>query len=339
MKSLNLDNMKQVLEQLFQHHSLSKAEAKQVFLNMAKGIYEPSQIAAFLAVYKMRNVEVEELLGFREALLELSIPIDLSEFGAMDLCGTGGDSKNTFNISTLSAFVAAGAGVKVAKHGNYGVSSICGSSNVLEYLGYRFTNKPDSLKKQMEEANICVLHAPLFHPALKVVGPIRKGFGMSSIFNLLGPMVNPSQPKHQLIGVFHQEVMRLYQYVYQQLDVEYILVHSLDGYDEVSLTGDVRVVSKGEDSYFSPQKLGFSKLEEVDLFGGNSIEEAAKIFINVLGNHATKAQKEVVLANATWAIQCSRPELDYEACRAFAQKSLESGAALNKFQKLISLNK
>lgn len=328
--------MKNILNNLFNYHSLTREEARNIFHEIAQGNYNPYQITAFLSVYKMRNVQVEELLGFRDALLELAVDIDLSEFEAIDLCGTGGDGKNTFNISTLSAFVAAGAGIKVAKHGNYGVSSICGSSNVLEYLGYKFSKDADVLKKQLDSCNICILHAPLFHPALKEVAPIRKGFGMSSIFNLLGPMVNPSQPKNQLIGVFHLEVMRLYQYVYQHLDVGHILVHSLDGYDEVSLTSDIRIVRREKDELLSPVKLGFKKYKEADLFGGNTIAENAEIFVNVLSGNGTSAQNDVVIANASLAIQCSLPHQDYENCKAFAQKSLISGDAFALFKKLIN---
>lgn len=328
--------MKQILQDLFQYRSLGRSEAKEVLMDIASGTINPYQIASFLTIYKMRNVEVQELLGFRDALLELAISVDLSAYDAIDLCGTGGDGKNTFNVSTLSAFVTAGAGFKVAKHGNYGVSSVCGSSNVLEHLGYHFTNNVDVLEKQIETCNICVLHAPLFHPALKEVAPIRKGFGMSSIFNLLGPMVNPAQPKRQLIGVFHMEVLRLYQYVYQHLDVEHILVHSLDGYDEVSLTSDVRLVRREKDQLLSPAQMGFSTLQQSDIFGGDTIDSAAKIFMNILENNGTQAQKDVVIANSSLAIQCSNPEYSLEDCRAFAQKALDSGAALNTFKKLIN---
>ncbi len=327
--------MKEILSHLFLNHSLSRQEAKTVFLNIAKGDYNAFQIASFLTVYKMRNVEVDELLGFRDALLELAIPINFSGYNAIDLCGTGGDGKNTFNVSTLSAFVVAGAGVKVAKHGNYGVSSICGSSNVLEHLGYTFTNDQSQLEKQLEENNICVLHAPLFHPALKAVGPVRKGLGMSSIFNLLGPMVNPSKPKNQLIGVYHQEVMRLYKYVYQKLETRHTIVHSLDGYDEVSLTGNTRIVRRSSDRIQSPSELGFQTLKEQDIYGGQTIKDAAKIFVNVLQNEGTKAQKQVVLANSALAIQASGMEEDYTTCVAYAQKSLESCAAFNCFKKAI----
>ncbi len=328
--------MKKLLQKLFHYHSLSREEAKQVFMEIAAGSYNPYQITAFLSVYKMRNVKVEELLGFRDALLELAIKVDLSDFEAIDLCGTGGDGKNTFNVSTLSAFVAAGAGIKVAKHGNYGVSSICGSSNVLEHLGYQFTNDESTLKRQIEQYNICILHAPLFHPALKEVAPIRKGFALSSVFNLLGPMVNPSRPKNQLIGVFNLEVMRLYQYVYQNLDVGHILVHSLDGYDEISLTGDTRIVQRNSDQVLNPETMGFAQLREEQLYGGSTVAEAAKIFVSVLNNSCTPAQKEVVLANSTMAIQCSKPEISLQDAKALAIESLESGSALRSFEQLVN---
>lgn len=328
--------MKEILGKLFLNHSLSREEAKDVFLEIAKGSYNEYQIASFLTVYKMRNVQVEELLGFRDALLELAVPVDLSSYNAIDLCGTGGDGKNTFNVSTISAFVVAGAGVKVAKHGNYGVSSVCGSSNVLEHLGYTFTNKVDELERQLDKNNICVLHAPLFHPALKAVGPIRKGFGMSSIFNLLGPMVNPSHPKNQLIGVFHQEVMRLYKYVYQQLDTRHTIVHSMDGYDEISLTGNVRIVRKMTDTIKRPDELGFKQVKASDIYGGETIAEAAKIFLSILNNEGTPQQKQVVIANSAMAIQASGMEEDFDSCVAYAQKSLESGSAFQCFKKAIA---
>jgi len=301
--------MKEILQDLFLNHSLNRKEAKEVFMQIAKGAYNEYQIASF---------------------------VDFSAYNAIDLCGTGGDGKNTFNVSTLSAFVVAGAGVKVAKHGNYGVSSVCGSSNVLEHLGYTFTNDVDQLTRQIEENNIAVLHAPLFHPALKAVGPIRKGFGMSSIFNLLGPMVNPSQPKNQLIGVFNQEVLRLYKYVYQQLETRHTLIHSIDGYDEISLTGSVRVVRRDSDRLERPEEMGFIQVTESDIYGGETIAEAAKIFVSVLSNEGTIAQNSVVLANSAMAIQASGLAEDYQECVAYAKKSLESGAALSCFKKSVA---
>src|SRR5210317_386114 len=234
--------MKAILNRLIQHQQLSKEEARQMIINIAEGQYNTSQIASFLTVYMIRSISLEELEGFREALLELCIAIDLSEFNAIDLCGTGGDNKDTFNISTLSAFVTAGAGVNVTKHGNYGVSSSCGSSNVLEYLGIKFSNNFDFLRKSIEKCGICILHAPLFHPAMKHVAPIRKELGLKTFFNILGPLVNPSFPKNQIVGVYSLELARLYSYLFQKTKKNYAIIHSLDGYDEISLTGATKII-------------------------------------------------------------------------------------------------
>ena len=198
--------MKEILNHLTAYKSLDRELAKEVLINLAKGVYNNSQIAAFLTVFTMRSVTVEELSGFKDAMLELCIQLPLEGYEAIDLCGTGGDSKDSFNISTLSSFVVAGAGQNVAKHGNYGVSSVCGSSNLMTYFGYEFTNDRDQLLRDLDNAGICFLHAPLFHPAMKNVAPIRKELGVKTFFNMLGPMVNPSQPKNQLVGVFNLEL-------------------------------------------------------------------------------------------------------------------------------------
>ena len=229
----------------------------------------------------MRPISVIELSGFREALLDLAIKIDLSDFNTIDLCGTGGDSKNTFNISTLTSFIVAGTGNKVAKHGNYGVSSVSGSSNMLEYLGYEFTNNEVILKKQIEKANICFLHAPLFHPAMKAVGPVRRELGMKTFFNMLGPLVNPSQPQNQLVGVFNLEVARIYNYLLQKTSENYGIVYSLDGYDEISLTSAFKLFTKENEQLITPEDLNMRRLEQTELFGGNSVRGAAKIFISI----------------------------------------------------------
>ena len=225
--------MKNILNRLINHETLSKLEAKNIVINISNGIYNPSQISSFLTVYMMRSINIEELAGFREALLELCIPIDFSAYNTIDLCGTGGDGKDTFNISTLASFVTAGAGIKVAKHGNYGVSSISGSSNVMENLGVKFSNDKSFLEKCIDQAGICVLHAPLFHPAMKNVAPIRKELAVKTFFNMLGPMVNPSFPKNQIVGVFNLELARMYTYLYQDTDINFTILHSLDGYDEI----------------------------------------------------------------------------------------------------------
>ena len=328
--------MKDVLNRLINHEKISKKEAKGVLVNISKGNYNASQIASFLTVYMMRSISVEELDGFREALLELCLPLDFSAYNTIDLCGTGGDGKDTFNISTLSSFVTAGAGVKVAKHGNYGVSSSCGSSNVLEFLGIKFTNNEEQLKKAIEEAGICVLHAPLFHPAMKNVAPIRKELGVKTFFNMLGPMVNPSFPDNQVVGVFNLELARMYSYLYQNTEKSYAILHDLAGYDEISLTSKTKVITNKEDKILSPHDLDLETVNEVDIYGGKSVKESAKIFMSILEGEATNAQKNVVCANAGLAISVANKITHREGFEK-AKESLDSGTALSSFKKLKNL--
>lgn len=328
--------MKNILNYLFEHNTLSRETAKEVLGKIAQGgHYNDSQVAAFLTVFMMRSVTVEELSGFRDAMLELCVAIDLDEFDAIDLCGTGGDGKDTFNVSTLASFVVAGAGVKVAKHGNYGVSSVSGSSNMIEYFGYRFTNDRDHLRRKIDTANICFLHAPLFHPAMKNVGPIRRALGVKTFFNMLGPMVNPAFPKKQLVGVFSLELARLYGYLYQQTDKHFVILHSLDGYDEISLTGGCKQISRKGEKVIFPHDLGMNQFAPEQLFGGKTVEEAARIFERVLKNEGSEAQQSVVLANAGMAIHCSRPEVSVADAMATARESLESGKAYATFKTFI----
>ncbi len=330
--------MKQVLNRLINHESISSEEAKQVLVNISKGDYNQSQIAAFLTVYMMRSITLEELQGFRDALLELCIPIDLKDFNAIDLCGTGGDGKDTFNISTLASFVTAGAGVNVAKHGNYGVSSACGSSNVMEYLGIKFSNDEDFLKRSIDKAGICVLHAPLFHPAMKNVAPIRRELGVKTFFNMLGPMVNPSFPKNQMVGVFNLELLRLYGYLYQNTNANYSIVHALDGYDEISLTGKAKVISNHAETMFSPEDLGISKISQESIFGGSTVEASAKIFMDVIQGKGTEQQNNVVCANAGLAIATTN-QIDHKLGFELAKESLLNGKAKSSLNKLIELSK
>jgi anthranilate phosphoribosyltransferase len=330
--------MKQILSKLFEHKKLSKAEAKEILLNISAGQYNEAQIAAFITVYLMRPIAVEELQGFREALLELCIPVDLEGMPAIDVCGTGGDGKNTFNISTLSAFVLAGAGYKVAKHGNVGVSSNSGSSDVLQYLGYTFTNDTDKLKRQLDKTNFCYFHAPLFHPALKTVGPIRKQLSVKTFFNMLGPLVNPAQPSHQLTGVFNLELARLYQYIFQQIpNKQFAIIHALDGYDEVSLTGDFKLKMNQREAIISPQSIGKERLTAESLFGGHTVEEAGQIFMSILRGGGTSAQNDTVTVNAGVAIHCIKPAVSLVDCIAEAAESLESGRALSVLAHLVAL--
>jgi anthranilate phosphoribosyltransferase len=270
--------------------------------------------------------------------MELCIPIHFEGEKILDIVGTGGDGKNTFNISTLSCFIVAGTGSKVAKHGNYGASSISGSSNVMEQMGYKFTNDKTILKNQLEASNICFLHAPLFHPALKIVAPIRKNLGVRTFFNMLGPMVNPAKPDYQLVGVFSLEMARIYNYLLQHSGKSFTIIHGLDGYDEISLTNDTKVITNKGEKIFSPEDLGKRSVSASDIHGGNSVEEAAKIFLTILKGEGSWAQNAVVIANAAMALQCTGKYKTYEESYAVAVESLESGAALQSLNKLISCN-
>jgi anthranilate phosphoribosyltransferase len=330
--------MKNILNRLINNELLSREEAKNVLVNISNGSYNPSQIAAFLTVYMMRSISIDELSGFREALQELCVRIDLSDYNTVDLVGTGGDGKDTFNISTLASFLTAGAGVKVTKHGNYGVSSITGSSNVMENLGVKFSNDQDYLKKCVEEAGICILHAPLFHPAMKNVGPIRKELGVRTIFNILGPMINPSFPKNQLLGVFNLELARMYGYLYQNTDSNFTIVHALDGYDEVSLTGATKVITHSTEGMIHPEDFGVQLIQQSDIEGGKTVTESAQMFMNIISGKGTNAQNNVVCANAALAIAtvtgCT-PLQGFEQ----AKESLFSGKGLAALKKLQELSK
>jgi anthranilate phosphoribosyltransferase len=329
--------MRDILNHLFEHKTLDRNESERVLTNIAKGVYSESEIAAFLTVYLMRSITVEELTGFRDALLNLCIAVDLSEFDPMDVCGTGGDGKDTFNISTLTTFVLAGAGVKVAKHGNYGVSSTCGSSNILEHFGYRFSTDKDKLKREIDMTGVCFLHAPLFNPAMKNVAPVRKALKIKTFFNMLGPMVNPSFPSKQLIGVYSLELARLYNYLYQQSSVSYMIVFSLDGYDEVSLTSDFKYILNGIERIASPQEMSYEKIMKSELAGGRSVTESAGIFMKILKGEGTAIQQSVVTINAQMALKCCYPTRSFEECREIASESLLSGKAYKSFDKLIAL--
>lgn len=328
--------MKEILNQLIEHKTLSKAQAREVLKNIASGNYNTSQIAAFMTVYLMRSITVDELSGFREAMLELCVPVEIPEYDAIDLCGTGGDGKDTFNISTLASFIVAGAGQAVAKHGNTGVSSICGSSNLLASFGYEFTNDIDKIRRNLDEAGICFLHAPLFHPAMKHVAPIRKELGVKTFFNMLGPMVNPSFPKKQLVGVFSLELARLYGYLYQENEGRFSILHALDGYDEISLTGDFKMISNEGEKLYTPASLGLPKIEADSIAGGETIAESAKIFEQVLKGKGTTEQNAVVVANAAAALVTADANLDFSSAVAKATDSLMGGKALQVFQALLS---
>lgn len=329
--------MKKILNHLFEHKTLSREEARDVLVAMSEGRYNESELAAFITVYLMRSITIDELLGFRDALLSLAVKVDLKEPKVMDIVGTGGDGKNTFNISTLACFIVAGTGKRVAKHGNYGASSISGSSNVMEQLGYRFTNDVGRLRRELATANICFLHAPLFHPALKVVGPIRKNLGVRTFFNMLGPLVNPASPETQLIGVYSLEMARIYNYVLQSSGRAFTIIHGLDGYDEISLTNDTKVITEQGEKIYSPRELGKRLVIAEDLSGGATLEEAAGIFRNVITGNGTWAQNAVVLANAAMALMGTGEYTSYDDAYQHAVESLESGAAQQSLEKLLSL--
>lgn len=325
--------MKNILNRLINHEQLTKDEAKQVLVAISEGQFNQSQIASFLTVFMMRSVTLEELEGFRDALLDLCISVPLDEYNTIDLCGTGGDSKNTFNISTLSSFITAGAGVLVTKHGNYGVSSISGSSNVMEQLGIKFSNNTDFLKRSLDEAGICILHAPLFHPAMKQVAPIRRDLAVKTFFNMLGPMVNPAFPKNQLVGVFNLELARLYGYIYQKSSKKYAVLHAMDGYDEISLTGPVKVISNTSEKMMQPKDFGFQTLKETDLYGGDSVVSSAEIFKNIILGNGSEAQNNVVCANAGMAISVVK-QCSIDSGIEQAKEALHSKKALQVLEKL-----
>ena len=326
--------MKQILNELIDHRSLTRETAHQVLVDLTSGKYNQSQTTAFMTIYMMRSITIDELQGFRDAMLELCIPVHFDK-PVMDVCGTGGDGKNTFNISTLSSFVVAAAGQPVAKHGNYGVSSVSGSSNILEHFGYKFTNDIDALKRNLDEVNICFMHAPLFHPAMKSVGPIRKELGVKTFFNMLGPMVNPAFPTRQLVGVFSLELARQYGYLYQNTDKQFVILHSLEGYDEVSLTCPFKYFSNEGEKIATPKDLGLPQLKYEQIKGGQTVEDSAKIFLTILEGKGTPAQNAVVTANAAMALYAGERSKGLLNCVETAKETLASGRALDAFKKLI----
>jgi anthranilate phosphoribosyltransferase len=328
--------MKKILNHLFENKTFSRSESQKILTSIALGEFNTSQIAAFITAFGMRNITVAELQGFRDAMLDLCVKLDFSDYELVDLCGTGGDGKDTFNISTLASFVVSGAGYKVAKHGNYGVSSGCGSSNVMEYLGYKFSNEQDVLKKSLDAAGICFIHAPLFNPAMKTVAPIRKELGVKTFFNMLGPMVNPAQPKNQIVGVFSLELARLYAYLYQDTDKNYTILHAVDGFDEVSLTCDFKTFSKSGEALRTISSLGFEQISENEIKGGDTVESSAKIFLDVLNGIASTAQQNVVLCNAALAINTIDDSKTFGDCFYEAEESLMNKKALNSFKTLVA---
>jgi anthranilate phosphoribosyltransferase len=333
----NTIQMKKILQYLFEHKTLGREQAKDVLIRIARGEYNESEMAAFITVFLMRSITIGELQGFRDALLELCVRVDFSGLETIDIVGTGGDGKNTFNISTLACFIVAGTGYKVAKHGNYGASTISGASNVMEQLGYQFKNDVGRLRQEIDTAGICFLHAPMFHPALKTVGPIRRNLGIRTFFNMLGPMVNPAFPTTQLVGVYSLEMARIYNYLLQEAGGRFTIIHGLDGYDEISLTGDTKVITNRGEKIMTPEELGRRMVNATDIYGGNTVEEAAKIFTRILKLEGSWAQNAVVLANAAMALHATGAYAGYEEAYYAAVDSLESRRAYEALEKLISL--
>jgi len=327
--------MKAILNDLYQQKTLSKSQAKEILINIANEQYNDAHLASFMTVFMMRPITVDELSGFRDALKELAIKVDLSDFNTIDIVGTGGDGKDTFNISTLTSFIVAGTGQKVAKHGNYSVSSQSGSSDMLESFGYEFTNDESILKQQLEEANICFLHAPKFHPAMKAVGPTRKALALKTFFNMLGPLVNPSSPQNQLLGTFNLEVARLYNYILQEEGGNYGIVHALDGYDEISLTGAFKLFTKQGEQLITPEDLGFKNIAQSEIFGGNSVADAAKIFKNIIEGNGSEAQNNVVLTNAAFALKIVDDKKSFKEAFEEAKNSLFGLKAKESLSKII----
>ncbi len=328
-------NIKSQLNRLYQHETLAKEECRELLTWIGEGRVDPYQTTALLTCYQMRSITGGELSGFREAMIDLALPIDFSDMETIDLCGTGGDGKDTFNISTVSSLVVAGAGYKVAKHGNYGVSSGCGSSNVLEYLGYKFSNDQEKLRSDLEKANFCYMHAPLFHPAMRHVGAIRRGMKTKTFFNMLGPLLNPSRPQRQITGVFSPTLLDLYQTVFDDMGIEYAVIHADDGYDEISLTGTFQIRTRSENATLSPEDVGLAILAQEDLHGGHTVEAAAEIFMAILSGHGTAAQRAVVSANAGFAIQRFKPDTSIVDCIAEAQASIDSGRGLERLKAIV----
>jgi anthranilate phosphoribosyltransferase len=330
--------MKKILYRLFEHQFLGREEAREILQNMVSGHYTEAQIASLITVFLMRSISIEELSGFQDALLDMRVKIDLSEYDPIDIVGTGGDGKNTFNVSTAACFVVAGAGYKVAKHGNYGATSVSGASNVMEYHGVKFTTDIDRLKRSIGETNMVYLHAPIFNPALKAVAGVRKSLGVRNFFNMLGPLVNPAKPRNQLLGVYNLPLLRLYSYSFQQSGNRFAVVHSLDGYDEISLTDSFKVISNKNEHIYTPEEIGFTRNKAKDLYGGETVEQAAAIFNSVINGRATAEQANCVLANAAFAIHVLCPDKTIATCIGEARESLESGKAARKFIQFVELN-
>lgn len=330
--------MKHILIKLLEYRYLTRDEARELLTAIVRGEVAETQVSAIITTFLMRSISVDEVLGFREALAEMQLKVDFSDFRAIDIVGTGGDGKNSFNISTASCFAVAGAGYPVVKHGNYGATSVSGSSNVIENQGVKFTTDIDKLRKSIDESNMVYLHAPLFSPALKAVAPVRKSLGVRTFFNVLGPLINPTDPEYQFLGVYDLSMSRLYSYIYQASGKRFGIAHSLDGYDEISLTDRFKVVSNDGEQLFTPEDLGFKRIAQSEIYGGDTVREAVAIFRNVLECNATQAQMDVVTANAAFAIHVIENQKSIAECIEIARESLYGKKALSALRKFIGVN-
>jgi anthranilate phosphoribosyltransferase len=331
--------MQATLTELIQHRSLTKSQAKEIILGIGNDAFSDHEIVGLMVSLQTRSLTLDEIQGFREALLELAITPEIDASNAIDLCGTGGDGKNTFNISTTTSFVLASMGHQVVKHGNYGVSSMCGSSNVLEQLGVKFSNDSEDLNEQKEQFNLCFLHAPLFHPVMKKVAPLRKSLGIPTFFNIMGPLVNPVQPAYQLTGTFSLELARIYHHVLSPHRKNYSVLHSMDGYDEISLTGDTRVFSKLDDTILNATSVNVESINSQEIHGGNSTEEAAQILTSILKGEGTSAQNNVVALNTAQGIITLNPSQKIDEVFAIALAHIQSGEAFRHFESFINYHK
>ncbi|MFI3278004.1 MAG: anthranilate phosphoribosyltransferase [Rikenellaceae bacterium] len=330
--------MKKILNKLFDYQNLTASEAGELFRGIAASKYNDAQIASLMTVFLMRNISLDELDGFREALMEFRRPVDFGTREYIDIVGTGGDGKDTFNISSCASIVVASAGYKVVKHGNYGASSVSGASNVMESHGVKFSAEESMLKRSLDECNLAYLHAPLFNSALKAVAQVRRDMGVRSFFNMLGPLINPAQPRNQLLGVYNLSMLRMYSYMLQLSDVNFAVVHALDGYDEISLTSDFKVSTSISEKIYTPEQLGFERSAQESLYGGATVEEAAAIFDAVIEGRSTSEQRNAVVVNAAFAINVMEPMLSIEECIARANEAIDSGRAKATLKKFVELN-
>jgi len=319
------------LKKILRQEQLNINESEAFIHAIANDEFSEVELGGILTAIQMRGLTLDEFKGFRNALESYADRVSLYTNEAIDVCGTGGDGKDTFNISTTTAFILSAMGYKVIKHGNYGVSSICGSSNVLEYLGFNFTKDEQVLNQQLEKQNICFIHAPLFHPVLKKVAPVRKQLGVGTFFNAMGPLLNPIQPKFQLTGTYSLELAKIYQVLLRDKRQSFKVVYALDRYDELTLTADARVLGNNSDEILNANSFGVEVTSPENLKGG-SIEQSANMLRSILGGHASEELINVVASNTALGMSCFHPEKQYKILFEEAKAFISSGQAI-KFHK------